>query len=203
MSDASHHIACHDCDLLQQLPRLQEGESAFCPRCDALLYKRKGNSFDRSLALALAGLILFVIANSFAFLSLNANGQIQDSTLVSAALAMFNSDRPMLAILVFMTIFAFPLFDLLGTLYILFSIRTGRTTQGLRHLFRFLQSVNPWGMLEVFMLGVLVAVVKLSDIATIVPGVAMYSFALLIFVLAALAASLDAHAIWNKLYADE
>ena len=203
MSDTSPHIACHDCDLLLQLPKLRDGESALCPRCDALLYKRKVNSFDRSLALALTGLILFVVANAFPFLSLNAKGQIQDSTLISGALAMFDSDRPMLAVLVFMTTFAFPLFDLLGTLYILFAIRARRTSKGLLYLFRFLQSVNPWGMLEVFMLGVLVAVVKLGDLATIVPGTAMYSFALLIFVLAALANSLDAHQIWNRLYTDE
>jgi paraquat-inducible protein A len=203
LSATAHHIACHDCDLLQQLPPLLEGESAFCPRCDALLYKRKINSFDRSMALALAGLMLFILANIFPFLSLNAKGQIQDSTLISGALAMLNAERPFLAFLVFMTTFTFPLFDLLGTLYILFAIRAGRTTQTLRYLFRFLQSVNPWGMLEVFMLGVLVAVVKLGDLATIVPGIAMYSFALLILILAALAASLDPHAIWNKLYADE
>ncbi len=192
-------IACHDCDLLQLVPPLAPGESARCIRCNALLYSRKRYSVDFSLALAVTGIILFAIANLFPFLSLNAHGQIQDGTLVSSALAMFDADRPMLAGLVLMTTVVFPLLDLLGTLYILLNVRVGRTAPALLPLFRFLQSVKPWGMLEVFLLAVLVAVVKLGDLATVVPGVALYSFCLLILTMAALASSLDAHLIWNRL----
>jgi len=195
-------IACHDCDLLLRLPTLAEGESAYCPRCDARLYTRKTNSIERSLALTLTGLILFTIANLFPFLSLDANGQIQDSTLVSGTLAMWQAERPLLAVLIFLTTFVFPLFDLLGTLYILLGIRAGRHSPRLRPLFRFLQSTRPWGMLEVFLLAVLVAVVKLGDLATVIPGVSLYSFAVLIVVLAALSSTLDPHLIWNRLSDD-
>ncbi len=201
MPHATTQIACHDCDLLQRLPPLKPGQSARCLRCNALLYSRKRTSLEFSLALAATGIILFAIANLFPFLSLNAHGQIQDSTLISGALAMFDSDRPMLAALVLLTAFVFPLLDLLGTLYILLNVRIGRTSRALLPLFRFLRSVKPWGMLEVFLLAVLVAVVKLGDLATVIPGVALYSFCLLILTMAALASSLDAHLIWNRLSA--
>lgn len=192
-------IACHDCDLLQTLPALREGASAHCCRCDALLYKRKRDPLNRSLAFALTGLILFVIANVFPFLSLNAQGQIQDSTLISGSIALWQDDRPMLAVLVALTTIVFPFLDLAGMLYILLPLRFGWRPPKLKALFRLLQSTQPWGMLEVFMLAVLVAAVKLGDLASVIPGVAIYAFALLIFVLAALTASMDPHLIWNRL----
>ncbi|HHJ20174.1 MAG TPA: paraquat-inducible protein A [Gammaproteobacteria bacterium] len=197
ISFSGNTIACHDCDLLQTLPALQEGESARCCRCDALLYQRKRDSLNRSLAFALTGLILFAVANFFPFLSLNAQGQIQDSTLISGSIALWQDDRPMLSILVALTTIVFPLLDLAGMLYILISLRIGWRPPRLRALYRLLQSTQPWGMLEVFMLAVLVAAVKLGDLASVIPGIAIYSFALLVFVLAALSASLDPHLIWN------
>ena len=81
-------IACHDCDLLQSLP---DGEhhrgKAYCARCGAVLHRYSRNSIDRSLALALTGLVLFLVSNLLPFLALNAQGRIQDSSLLSSSLS--------------------------------------------------------------------------------------------------------------------
>lgn len=193
-------IACHDCDLLQNLP---DGEhrrgKAYCARCGAVLQRYSHDSIDRSLALALTGLVLFLVSNLLPFLALNAQGRIQDSSLLSSSLILWQEGNTFLGMLVFATTFLFPLSSLLAILYLLLPLKLGRRPRFSIHVFRYLQSTEPWGMLEIFMLATLVAVVKLGDIATVIPGPAMYAFALLILVLAALSASLDPHLIWRRL----
>ena len=190
-------VACHDCDLLQKLPLLSTGEVARCSRCKATLYSRKKDPLVRSLALALTALILFIVANVFPFMSLSSQGQIVDSTLISGAFALFAGGNPFLSSLVLLTIFVFPLVNLLGLSYILLSLKLAPAKVEIRPIYRVLRHAQPWGMLEVLLLAVLVAGVKLSDLATVIPGVAVYSFAGLIVILAALESTIDPHMIWR------
>ncbi len=190
-------VACHDCDLLQRLPVLKTGEIARCTRCRATLYTLKKNPLRRSIALALTALILFIVANTFPFLSLSSQGQIIDSTLISGALALFAGGNPFLSSLVLLTVFVFPLINLLGLLYILLSLKLKPSKLQIRPIYRMLRHAQPWGMLEVLLLAVLVAGVKLTDLATLIPGIAVYSFAGLIVTLAALESTIDPHMIWR------
>ncbi|MGV6858673.1 MAG: paraquat-inducible protein A [bacterium] len=192
-------LACHECDLLQQLPEKPEVGAFYCARCGALIRRRSRNSIETTLALLIAGLILFVIANLFPFMSLNANGQVQDSTLFSSSLGLFQSDQRLLAGVVFLTTIVFPLADLLGMLFVLVSVQLHHQGPESKSVFRFLQQARPWGMVEIFMLGVMVAMVKLGDLATVIPGIALYAFGLLIFVLAAANYSLDPEEVWMRL----
>jgi len=193
------HMACPDCDLIQTLPPLQIGEVANCIRCNATLFKNQKNSVDRSLAFAITGLILFVIANLFPLLSLKAMGLTQDGTLLSTSMSLFQADRPFLSIVILLTTFVFPATTLLGTIYILLQVKNNRINAYTAPLFRFLRSTDAWGMLEIFMLAVLVAVVKLGDLADVIYGVSLYAFCLLIIALALLSYSLNPHDVWNKL----
>lgn len=190
-------VACHDCDLLQKLPFLQTGEVARCSRCKATLYARKKNPLSRSLALALTALILFIVANAFPFLSLSSQGQIIDSTLISGAIALFAGGNPILSSLVLLTVFIFPLINLVGLLYILISLKVSPSTIKIRPIYRLLRHAEPWGMLEVLLLAVLVAGVKLTDLATVIPGIALYSFGCLVVILAALDSTVDPYMIWR------
>ena len=192
-------MACPDCDLIQTLPPLQIGEVANCIRCNATLFKNQKNSVDRSLAFAITGLILFVIANLFPLLSLKAMGLTQDGTLLSTSMSLFQADRPFLSIVILLTTFVFPATTLLGTIYILLQVKNNRINAYTAPLFRFLRSTDAWGMLEIFMLAVLVAVVKLGDLADVIYGVSLYAFCLLIIALALLSYSLNPHDVWNKL----
>lgn len=192
-------IACHDCDLLQRLPGVRKSEKVNCVRCGATLQRYRHNSIERSLALAISGLVLFLVSNLLPFLALNAQGRVQDSSLLSSSLILWQEGNPFLGLLVFATTFLFPFFSLLAILYLLTPLKFGKRPRFSTYVFRYLQSTEPWGMLEVFMLATLVAVVKLGDIATVIPGPAMYSFGTLIIVLAALSASLDPQLIWHQL----
>jgi paraquat-inducible protein A len=112
-------------------------------------------------------------------------------------------DRPLLAILVLFTTIIFPLLSLTGMVIVLIAVKIKRIQRAfIAPLFRFLMSTDAWGMLEVFLLAVLVAVVKLGDMVDIVIGVSMYAFIALIVVLTLLSLSLDPEDIWQELRKD-
>ncbi len=192
-------ILCHDCDLLNRVAEVPSGASARCPRCGGLLDRRVPNSIDRTLALALAGLILFLVANSFPFLAMKMQGQVTDTTLASGVHALYAADERFVGSLVLFTTIVAPLLQLLLLLSVLAPLRLGRRVPGMILMFRLLRRIESWSMMEVFLIGILVSLVKLADMAQIVPGIAIWSFALLIPVLAAAAASLDPHLVWERI----
>ncbi len=192
-------LACPDCDLIQTIPPLADNEVAHCIRCGTTLFKQQKNSINRSLAFAITGLILFIISNLFPLLSLKAVGLTQESSLLSTAFALFDVNQLLLGIVILLTTFIFPATTLLGTIYILMQIKMNRINCYTAPLFRFLRSTDAWGMLEIFLLAILVAVVKLGDVADMIYGVSLYAFCLLILSLSLLSYSLNPQDVWNKL----
>ncbi len=174
------------------------GGTARCARCGAVLYRRKRNSLDRVLALTIAGLILFTVANVYPFLTFRLEAQIQETTLITGIIELYNQGMWIVAGVVLLTSIVMPLLELTGTLYVLLPLKFNRRPWNLPLFFRMVRIFKPWGMMEVFMVGILVAFVKLSKMASIIPGMALYSFMVLIFVMAASAASLDPHIVWNR-----
>ncbi len=192
-------IACHECDLLHRVEALPHGAAARCTRCGAVLYQEKRNSLDRSLALAVAGLILLLLANAFPLLGLKLGGNVKHATLITGVKELYAQGWPELALVVLFTSVVIPLAYLLGMISILLPLKFNRVPSYLPGVFRVVRSLQPWGMMEVFMLGILVSVVKLIKMATIVPGAALYCFAVLIFVIAGAIASLDPRVVWERL----
>ena len=192
-------VACHECDLLHHLKPLPPGGVAKCTRCGAVLHRHKQNSLDRTLSFAVAGLILIVLANTFPFLALKSEGLVQETTLITGVKELYAQDMRSLAVLVFLTSILVPFIYIVGILYVVIPLKRNRLPWRLPSIFRFLRHIGPWGMMEVFMLGILVAMVKLAKMASIVPGVSLYAFVALIFVLAATTASLDSHLVWERL----
>ena len=197
-------IACHECDLLYELPPLPEGSVAKCSRCGGVLQRHKRDSLDRTLAWTIAGLILFVVANAFPFLDLKSGELVRQTTLITGVSELYQQGMRSVAVLVFLTSILFPAVQLAGMLYLLLPLKVNRLPWWKPALvFRFIRSLQPWAMMEVFMVGILVSMVKLAKLAKVVPGIAIYSFAVLIFVLAAAASSMDPHLIWDRLEIDK
>ncbi len=191
-------IACHECDLIHRLPLVCPGHVARCSRCNAVLVRPKSNSVERTLALSLTGLILFFIANAFPFLSFSLETEVRQTTLLSGVLTLYTQNQWAVAGLVLLTIFLIPLVQLSGLLYIFVPLYFGKTARRTPVVFRLIQKLQPWSMMEVFMLGILVSIVKLAKMAQVVPGISLYALLALIFVLAAIAASIDPHHLWLK-----
>jgi paraquat-inducible protein A len=192
-------IACHECDLLHQSQTLPPGGTARCVRCGAVLYRRKRNSLNRVLAWTIAGLTLFIIANVYPFLTFRLEAQIQKTNLITGIIELYHQGMWIVAGVVLLTSILMPLLELTGMLYVLLPLKFNQRPWKLSFIFRLVRKFKPWGMMEVFMVGILVAFVKLSKMASIIPGIALYAFLTLIFVLAASAASLDPHIVWDRL----
>jgi len=192
-------IACHECDLIHRVQPLPDGGAARCVRCDALLYYQKKDSLDRTLSLTIAGLVLFIVANTFPFLAMKSGGLVRETTLITGVKGLYLQGMEALALLVFLTTILVPLVQIAGMLYVLVPLKVNRVPRNLALVFRFIRSLQPWAMMEVFMIGILVSMVKLGKMAKIVPGLALFSFVVMIFVLAGSAASLDPRVVWDRL----
>ncbi len=192
-------MACHECDLLTQLPPLPPRGSAYCPRCGCLLHRSKPNSIERSLALALASLALYIAAVSFPFLAMDTGIFEQQSNLITGVQLLYAQGMLFLATLVFLTCLIFPLMQITGLLYVLLPLYLKRRTRSAKQVFLVVQHLQNWNMIEIFMIGVLVALVKLAKLAEIIPGISLWAFALLIVTSTAQISVLDSHQVWERL----
>jgi paraquat-inducible protein A len=190
---------CEACDLLQLNPPLPPRGASRCVRCGHRLHRHRPASLDRTLALALTGMILFVVANSFPFLSFEMQGQRTETTLFTGVADLTEQGKGEVAAVVFFTAILAPGLQLLLLLMVLTPLKLGAgLPPGYPTLFRWFKTMLPWGMMDVFLIGILVSVVKLSDMATIVPGTSLFAFVLLIFALAAAHAALDPDIVWER-----
>lgn len=192
-------VACHDCDLLQLKRPLRFGERAFCLRCGASLYAKKRDSFEHTIILAVTSLILFTMANVFPFMTFELHGRVQESLLLTGIKEFFDRGMWTLGLLVFCASILFPALKILGMLYVLVPLEFHRRPWKAPLVFRMVQHCQTWAMMDVYLLGVIVAVVKLADLAILIPGVAIYSFVALIIALAAADSALDPHEVWERM----
>jgi len=196
-------IACHECDLLMHKPSLDHGERAECPRCGYELYTHRHQVVRRSLALVIAALLLYVPANFLPIMKLSLLGQTTQDTVWSGVLGLYNSGMQGIAVVVFLASMAVPLLKLLCQFFVLVTIRLdiGRS-YGLL-LYRIYHHLREWGMLEVYLMGTLVALVKLIDIADISLGLGLGCFVALLLLQVWLEVTMSPHQIWEALSGED
>jgi len=184
-------------------PVLQDGESAECPRCGYELFSHRHHVVRRSLALVLTALLLYVPANFLPIMQLNLLGQTSQDTVWSGVIGLYESDMQGIAVVVFLCSMAVPLLKLLCQLLVLLSIRTdfGRS-YGLL-LYRIYHHMREWGMLEVYLMGILVAMVKLMDLADLSLGLGLFCFIALLLVQVWLEVTMSPHQIWQALSGED
>jgi len=191
-------IICEECDAVHRRPLLEHAEIARCLRCGGELERHNGSRHERLLPLTVASLIMFVIANSFPIVEIELQGLSSQTTLLGAVLSLNAEGMSLVALLVLATTIVFPLVQLLILLYLLLPSTDTLPRPGAKALLRLMHTVRPWGMVEVFLLGVLVALVKLSRIADVVPGMALWAFAALTILLTAVV-SFNPRYLWRLL----
>ncbi|MGH1439280.1 MAG: PqiA/YebS family transporter subunit [Cellvibrionaceae bacterium] len=199
---ACNTIACSDCGFINECPVLEPGEKYLCRRCKHPLRSLKHDWETRVTALIVTSFILFICSNSFSFLSVEAGFQSQSANLLSGVLALINNEQITLALLVFLTIFIFPLVELSALSYVFISKFLHKKPPGIRLCLKFLVHSRAWNMLDIFMVGVLVTSVKLGESATLIPGIGLFSFACLIITLIIINLHLNFHALWSWYRAD-
>ncbi len=179
---------------------MPEGTAARCKCCDAVLYQNRHASLVRATAFSLTSLILMVIVHYFPFLIMDADGGFHGNlNLTSASGALIREGSPILGIaLAVFTIIA-PIGMASGLIYVCGPLMFGRVAPGAVRVAKWLNKTEPWNMVEVFLLGVLVSLLKLAKVAEVHFGMGFWAFAALMFCMAAAIASIDRNELWDRL----
>jgi paraquat-inducible protein A len=197
-------IACRGCDLLQRLSPLAPGERARCARCGHLLAKRAVNSLDRCLALTIAAAVLFLVANATPLMGLSVVGRTASTTIVGGAVAMWRHDEHITAMVVGFCAVLAPAAFLVGLLTVLLTERRA-STRGLPaprwigEILRWTRYLHAWSLLEVMLLGMMVALVKIAELARVSADVGIFSVAALTLLFPAIMAHFEPREIWQRI----
>ncbi|NID05311.1 paraquat-inducible protein A [Luteibacter jiangsuensis] len=196
MQRTQNLIVCEHCDSVYRRRSLARGEVADCVVCGAVLDRHQWLGVDAQFALIFAALIVFVIANVSPIVTLGLSGMKAATTLWGAVIAMWNDGAQIVAFLSAMTLFFFPLGQILIFGWVLWFARKGIRAPGFPLAMSALVRVKPWSMIEVFMLGTLVAVVKAHTYFDVVPGAGIWAFGFLTL-LVTVFSSLDPRELWD------
>lgn len=176
---------------------MPSGSVARCRRCGSALYVFRHAALQKALAYATGALVLFLVANLFPFLAFEFSGVVTRTTLLTGVERMWNQDFHLVAGLVLFTTVLVPGTQLCILLYTLLPVQFGKLPPGTVWAFRATDAISPWGMADVFILGVIVSVVKLADMARIIPGPAMWALGGAVVLLAAAASVIDDQDLWS------
>ena len=186
-------VTCHECDYIVALPILQHKQKALCPRCGFNLTTYRSNAVQRIIALAIAALIFLVASLPFEFLSFSAQGQFQSINIPGSLLVLVEQDYALLAVLQAIAILVLPAFILLLLLYVLIPLslnyRPAKADVVVNLVFRLL----PWTMAEIFLIGVLVSLIKITSMADVGMGPSFYAYVLFTLCMTATLMHLDKH----------
>lgn len=196
MQEVPDLIACEECDAIYHRLVLDNNEVTFCSCCGAELERGVDSHSRRVLPLTIAGLFMYIIANVFPIVEMEFKGIASQTTLIGSVLSLNSEGMPVAAFLVLTTTILFPLMQLLGLIYLLTSINSVERPRTFSLFVRMIQTLRPWMMVEVFLLGVIITFVKLTNMATVVPGIALWAFGALTFLVASVF-SFNPRYIWR------
>jgi len=193
-------IPCETCGLHQRVEELAPGTSAECIRCGSTIVSRPVAGPEATLALTLAALVLYVPANIYPILTMNMYGAYSENTVWDGVVSLMQYGQYFVAAIVFLASIVIPLMKLMGLGFLVWSVKwgKGRRLRGRTHIYRFIDAIGPWAMLDVFLLAVLVALVKLGDLARVIPGPGLVAFTCVVVLTILASQSFDPKLIWNK-----
>lgn len=195
-------LACHECDLLMRWEPLSAGEKCCCPRCGFEVAVHRRHWQARSLALVLTALLLYIPANFLPIMHLTLLGQTRSETVWSGVLGLFESGMFGVAVVVLLSSMVIPLLKLLCQLVVLLSVRFKTARAAGLQLYRSYHHLREWGMLDVYLFGLLVSIVKLVDIADLSLGIGLACFVALLLTQIWLELSMPSYQVWEALADD-
>lgn len=195
-------IVCKTCGLRQRIGALHLGTVAECRRCGSTISRRKSNSLDRTAAFSLAALIFYVPANVYPILSMDFYGAYSENTVWDGCVKLFESGQWPVAVIVFFASILIPLVKLLGlfTLVATTKFKPALLRQERTWIHKIIETIGPWAMLDVFLVAILVALVKLGLLATVLPGPGLVMFTAVVVLTILASASFDPKLIWEEEY---
>lgn len=190
---------CHFCDTLHVAGPIPEGTRARCVCCGATLYQNRAASLARTTSFSLTALLLMVLVHSAPFITMDAGGMRTTLTLPAAAGALIDEGMQILGWGVALFTIVTPLVLAGGLVYVCGPLMFGRMAPGAFFVTKWMSRTEPWNMIEVFLLGVLVSLLKLGKVAELHFGLGFWAFAVLMFCMAAAVAAIDKQELWDRL----
>jgi paraquat-inducible protein A len=193
-------IACKTCGLVHQIEPLQPGEVAICSRCDSRIMKRTSHSLHLTAAFSLAAIILFIPANIFPILRLEMYGASSQNTVWDGCVRLYKDGDLVIAVIVFLASIFIPILKLIGLFFLVVATKLNFSRWKLQRtwIYKTIDTIGRWAMLDVFVLAVLVSLVKLQRLATIIPGKGLLAFGGVVVCTIFASASFDPQLIWEK-----
>ncbi|WPN99239.1 paraquat-inducible protein A [Pseudomonas sp. MUP55] len=195
---ANQQVICEHCDCVYQKVTLARHQKALCTRCDGVLQRYNGLSVQQRLALTVTAAVLWAFANFYPVMSISLQGLKNSATLWDSVVALSLGPITFIALVAAIAIIIAPVFQLLLLIWVLGFALRGTRSPAFKLCMRWLEALRPWSMLEVCLLGAMVAVIKLAGMLDVIPGIGLFALATLSLLLIRIAGR-DVRDLWDTL----
>jgi paraquat-inducible protein A len=196
---SSSIIECHECALSVNISLLMERQKALCPRCGFLLSAKHHNALDRILAYSITAIFFLLLSLPFEFLAFQSNGIERKIDILASLTILNNNNYHVLAVLEVLTIFVIPALILFSLIYLTIALRKGIYPRGGQYLLKLTYKLLPWSMVEIFVVGVLVSLIKIISLADISLGPSFFAYILFSLAMTAAVLHMDKHQLQQML----
>ena len=196
MATTDQLIICEHCDSVYQKVTLAKHQKTLCTRCGGVLQRYNGLTVEQRLALTFTALMLWIFANFYPVMSISLKGMKNSATLWDSVLALTLGPITFIALVAAIAMIIAPIFQLLLLIWVLGFALTYRRAPGFKFCMRWLESLRPWSMLEVCLLGAMVAVIKLAGLLDVLPGIGLFALAVLSLMMIRIAGR-DIRELWD------
>jgi paraquat-inducible protein A len=192
--------SCETCGLSQGVEPLAPGSTAECIRCGSAVVSRPFGGLEVTAALTLAALVLYIPANIYPILAMSMYGTYTEATVWDGVVSLMQHGDYFIAAVVFLASIVVPLLKLIGLLFLVVSVKWSRTRRmrGRTRIYKFIELIGPWAMLDVFLVAILVALVKMGDLGRIIAGPGLLAFTAVVVLTILASQSFDPKSIWNR-----
>ncbi|NUT82315.1 paraquat-inducible protein A [Pseudomonas sp. NA13] len=198
MANTDRLIICEHCDAVYEPVELAPHQRATCVRCQAVIQRYSGLTIEQRLALSVTAAVLWIFANIYPVMTIRLQGLSNSATLWDSIVALSQGPITFIALVTAVTIIIAPAFQLALLLWVLGHAYLQRRAPGFSLCMRSLETLRPWSMLEVCLLGALVAVIKLAGLLDVLPGIGLFALAALSLLMIRIAGR-DVRDLWNSL----
>ncbi|MFV3303648.1 paraquat-inducible protein A [Pseudomonas sp. NY15181] len=190
-------LICGEC---HQLNRRVEGDETLCSRCGSVVHERKPNSLARTWALLITAAVLYIPANLLPIMTVNFLGNGMPATIMEGVIELINADMVPIAAVVFVASILVPTFKLVGITLLLYSVQRHQPMSARQRImmYRFIEWIGRWSMLDIFVIAILVALVNFGNLATIEADLGAAAFASVVVLTMLAAVTFDPRLIWDN-----
>ncbi|CAG8872215.1 Inner membrane protein YebS [Pseudomonas fluorescens] len=196
MATTDQLIICEHCDSVYQKVTLAKHQKTLCTRCGGVLQRYNGLTVEQRLALTFTALMLWIFANFYPVMSINLKGVKNSATLWDSVLALSLGPITFIAMVAAIAMIIAPIFQLLLLIWVLGFALARQRSPGFKFCMRWLETLRPWSMLEVCLLGAMVAVIKLAGLLDVLPGIGLFALAALSLMMIRIAGR-DIRELWD------